>query len=92
MTDLVIPSWFVVIMGALLIPFVIWVFVQMSENKKDIALNKQELSSIPIQIESIKAVVEKHSQDTKDQFDKLENKLDMFISNEMSFLKSFVKK
>lgn len=84
MQDLIIPGWAVIIISVLgggLVGWLVWLTTKTFENQRMIDVNSANDKNVSVEIEKIYKSVER-----------LEGKLDKFLSNEMDFLKQMLKK
>lgn len=85
--DLTIPGWAILTMGAIIIPWLLWLTKQGNDNAKDIAINTSTDKHVSDELKKLNDAIEKQSAETKGMFDKLEHKIDVFIQREFEFLK-----
>lgn len=93
MESIVIPGWFIWVVGGfitLFIPWSVWITVQIFNNEKQIALNTANDQRVNEDLQNIYDLIDESKTNTKDRFDKLELKLDTFLNQEMHLLKQLV--
>lgn len=95
MADLIIPGWAVVLMsgvGTLMIGWLVFLTIRTFENKQCIAVNSAHDAQVSRELQQIHTAIDNiklsFSSDLKD----LNQKLDMFLVQEMNFLKSIIRK
>lgn len=84
MEDLVIPGWALALIsgiGTLLLGWLLWLTMRTNQNDKAIALNTANDLNVTRELDKIYQAV-----------GKLDGKLDMFLANELSFLKDQIRK
>lgn len=95
MENLIIPSWFVWVIGAIItlfIPWAIWITRASFNNDKAIALNTANSQKVNEDLQNIYDLIDESKTSTKERFDKLEVKLDTFLHQEMTLLKNIISK
>lgn len=80
MTDVTIPGWALLLMFAVFIPWLVWLTMSTQKNKQDIAINTATDSSVGKSIDGLNSKI-----------DKLDHKFDLFLSQEINFLKQQLK-
>lgn len=94
MEALTLPSWITYIMtGALpgVLAWGVWITRQSYKNEKEIAVNTANDQKVRSDLERIYNIMDETKSDNKDRFDRMEGKLDLFLNQEISFLKQISK-
>lgn len=94
MTIVEVPQWLVwasSLFLTFLIPWAVWITRQTYQNDKEIAINTANDEKVGDELQRLYDVIDEVKAGHKDRFDRLENKLDMFLNQEMLFLKQAVK-
>lgn len=86
--DITIPSWAVFIMGAVFLPWLIWLTKQVSDNGKEIAINTANDKYVGDELKKIYEAIGNSNASMKESFSRLESRFDTFLSQEMNFLKT----
>ncbi len=87
MEDLTIPGWAVLALGAVILPWMIWLTKQVNANGKDIAINTANDKHVADELTKIHTAISTSNVESKANFNKLEAKFDMFLNQEMTLLK-----
>lgn len=94
MEALVIPGWAVALMvtlGAGLISWLVWLTHKTNDNQRDIAINTANDKHVGDELDKIYKAIEDQGRASEKLFLKLETKLDLFLNQEISFLKHEVR-
>ncbi len=92
MEELIIPGWAVLLIGsfgAAFISWMVWLTLKTLHNESAIALNTAADQHVGVELEKIYQSIDKQTRSTNSRLDKMDNKLDLFLSQELSFLKQF---
>lgn len=76
----------------LFFPWAVWITVQIFKSDKAIALNTANDAKIWEELTKIYFAVDNNQKSTNQRFDKMEHKMDLFIAQELSFLKQVASK
>ena len=91
MEDVTIPGWVLYVLSPLaagLIAWLVWLTIATFTNRENIAINTTNEREVHDKIEAVSSKVDEVKTDFKEWFTRLENKLDIFISQENQFLKN----
>jgi hypothetical protein len=78
--DVTIPSWAILIMGAIFLPWLIWLTKQVNANEKDIAINTATDGHVADELKKIYSAIDEQREDSNKRFDRMENKFDTLLS------------
>lgn len=90
MPDLLIPGWALYLIAGLVI-WMAWLTFKTFSNEQAIAINTTNDANVGREFKEIKEGIEKMSTETKQGFDKINNRLDIFMGNEITLLKGLIK-
>lgn len=90
MEDISIPGWALIIFGVIILPWMVWLTLKVIGNEREIAVNTATDAHVAGELTKIYNMVEKQHTDTRDNFQKLEVKIDMFFAQEVNFFKQMV--
>lgn len=86
-----LPSWYselISVITPLLVMWAAWITNQIHKNDKEIAINTANDQKVRADLERIYNLMDEAKEDNKERFDRMENKLDLFLQQELSFLKT----
>lgn len=95
MEDLIIPSWAVYLFSIVLpiiLGWLLWLTNKSIHNDKAIAINTSTDQHFSIELRKIYEAIKSSGDNVNVRLDKMDNRLDSLISNEMQFLKSQIGK
>lgn len=87
MQDIVLPGWAAIVFGVIILPWMVWLTLMVLSNDKAIAVNTNTDKHVADELQKIYDLIEKKGTETKEMFDKLERKFDMFVQMESRFFK-----
>lgn len=87
MEDLLIPGWAVYLIAGLVM-WMTWLTWQTFINRQAIAINTSNDENVGEELKEIKNSIQKGLDDNKESFKELNRRIDVFIGNEVTFLKS----
>lgn len=92
MEDVVIPGWALVVFGAVLLPWLVWLTLRVTSNEKDSAVRAATLDGLSIELSKISEEIKEGDEKIENRFKEINQKLDLFIHQEMTFLKQVIAK
>lgn len=90
MNDLLIPGWAVYLMAGFIF-WMVWLTLQTLSNKQAIAVNNTNDANVGNAIKDINQSIQTLTTDTKQGFEKINGRLDVFMGNEIQLLKGLIK-
>lgn len=84
-------TWLLTGLSPFLVTWAVWITRQTHKNDKDIAINTVNDQKVRDDLERIYNIMDETKEDNKSRFDRMENKLDLFLNQELTFLKQVVK-
>jgi hypothetical protein len=92
MEDVVIPGWALIIFGVILIPWLVWLTLRVVSNEKDTAVWSASVNGLSTELTKIYDEIKDGDEKTEARFKEMNSKLDLFIHQEITFLKQVVVK
>jgi hypothetical protein len=90
MQDIVIPGWALLVFGVVVLPWAIWITSKTWNNEKDSALRGAAMTALGDDLKEIYDELKRGDQKIDDRFKEMNSKLDLFIHQEITFLKQVV--
>lgn len=84
-------SWLLTGLSPFIFTWAVWVTRQTHKNDKDIAINTANDQKVRDDLERIYNIMDAAKDDNRSRFDRMENKLDQFLNQELTFLKQYIK-
>jgi hypothetical protein len=96
MPDLIIPGWLAYIIIGIYLPWLIWLTLKTNRHEKNIAINFEGDKSHNIAVEKaeqrFEAALKASEERVTKSIEKLQGKMDLFVSDEVTILKQMLKK
>lgn len=91
MEEVTIPGWALLVFATIILPWLVWLTNRVNSNDKDIAINTAADIHVTNELTKIYNAIDNQNQNSKERFDKMEAKFDLFIFQENSYLKQIAK-